>query len=443
MELVQLSNGFRILYKKNPPESVNLVTIGLLNPNGILQENQQNLEAAHFFEHLAAHFLSKKYSDGKQNQKLLEQTGAYVNATTSNNFVDVFIEGKSNYLQLYLDYILEMFLHFDIDHSIFDQEKSAVIQELKKLQNFPFMKKQQAYQLKLYEGLDSVATLYDRIQSTIELTDKDVENFFYTFWKPENTILYASGNFDVEDLLQFTKNKFARNDKNNKSTNYPVKNIAAYISPISQLRNMQITYVNDSNVENTEVSLYFNLPVEAFDIKRMTRVFLIKSILGDGFNSRLLKRLRHQLGIIYNVSVDLDLSPKNKSVNIFEITAEVSNNNIQLLLVTLVQELAKLCRTEVSKEELKKVKNIVQTKMLHLEQDCNAHEIIEENAERVLMNEPLLSLKEKWEFYQKITPTDIKKECRKIFKFKKCWVLYSGKKEINQELEQIFNKLLK
>lgn len=440
MKTLEFSNGFKVVYKKIP--DIKLVRMGLINPNGILQENRNNLEVAHFFEHLAGHFTSYKYPNGKENLKKLEYMGIQSNAHTSHFYVELWLEGKTEFMKQCLDYLLETMLNFKIDKKIFEQEKLAVIHELQKVLNMPFRKKEEIKLLKLYSGLDGSSKLIDRIKSSLELSSDDCMDFYNAFWTPDQCALYISGDFNVDTLIAFCVGKF-RSLQNNPALpqeNYPRVNLRDFKLP-NDGRKIKIIYVKDDTTSNTNVELIFNCKYGNFN-KNKTTLLMIRRVLIGGFNSRLIKRLRHQLGIVYSVQMDVDLSPFDNSLNCISISSDIADNHIELFISALLQELSKLCNKPPSENELSKIKNIVQTEYLQQKLPCNLENEVSENAKRLLYNQTIKTDEEIYNEYMSIDAQTINKMCKKLFKIGKMQILYSGKRLLNSQIETLLKKII-
>jgi len=80
---------------------------------------------------------------------------------------------------------------------------------------------------------------------------------------------------------------------------------------------------------------------------------LLSGILGRGLSSRLFMKMREELGICYYVNAGQDSSTDH---GIFEVSAGVDTNRIEIAIKAILTELALLKKELVSEEELKKVK---------------------------------------------------------------------------------------
>ena len=92
-----------------------------------------------------------------------------------------------------------------------------------------------------------------------------------------------------------------------------------------------------------------------------TVFYLLIQILGGYFGSRLMRNLREEKGLCYNIYASID---RLKSSNYFYVSAEVDKNKLELAIEEIKKEIALLKTTLVSEDELKMVKNYINGKIL-------------------------------------------------------------------------------
>ena len=123
-----LKNGLKLLFI--PMGKIEMVHIELKVLCGWEHENKYTLESAHFLEHMLAKFTSKQYPDGKFNKYQLGKFGIHSNAMTTSQITSYLLEGNVKHFDFMLDLMLNSYKNFVIDDDIFEQERSAIVQEL-------------------------------------------------------------------------------------------------------------------------------------------------------------------------------------------------------------------------------------------------------------------------------------------------------------------------
>jgi len=92
-----------------------------------------------------------------------------------------------------------------------------------------------------------------------------------------------------------------------------------------------------------------------------TAFYLLVQILGGYFGSRLMKNLREEKGLCYNIYASID---RLKSSNYFYISADVDSDKIDHSLEEIKKEIERLQTEPISEDELTMVKNYVNGKIL-------------------------------------------------------------------------------
>ena len=92
-----------------------------------------------------------------------------------------------------------------------------------------------------------------------------------------------------------------------------------------------------------------------------TAFYLLVQILGGYFGSRLMKNLREEKGLCYNIYASID---RLKSSNYFYISAEIDSDKFDESLQEIQKEIELLKTVPISEDELTMVKNYVNGKIL-------------------------------------------------------------------------------
>ena len=88
----KLKNGLRLLTMNNKDNDI--IYLKIMINIGWDMETKENLEIAHFFEHLFCQYTSTKYSDGKQNRRDLSFKSIEIDAETLNKHIIFSLEFK-------------------------------------------------------------------------------------------------------------------------------------------------------------------------------------------------------------------------------------------------------------------------------------------------------------------------------------------------------------
>jgi len=93
------------------------------------------------------------------------------------------------------------------------------------------------------------------------------------------------------------------------------------------------------------------------------KFFMLSTIYGGYFGSRLMKKVREEKGYTYNIYAGLDLM---KHHGYFYINTETDNKHCEKTIEAIYDEMDLLKNEPVSKEELKMVKNYIMGSFLNM-----------------------------------------------------------------------------
>jgi zinc protease len=183
------------------------------------------------------------------------------------------------------------------------------------------------------------------------LSQADLVKHHKEHFTSDNCLIFLSGKIDesiIKLLNQYLGQKKTVSVKNNKTWEYPVQ------KPVS------IKVKNDDTLQAAiRIGRQFgnrsNPDFDAF--------FVLNTILGGYFSSRLMTNIREKKGYTYNIYSALDLMIHD---GYFYISSEVGNKFVKKAIAEIYTELEKLQREPVSSEELKMVQNYLMGNMLNM-----------------------------------------------------------------------------
>ena len=193
----------------------------------------------------------------------------------------------------------------------------------------------------------------------------------------------------------------------------------------------EIYYIYDKNNKNTEVVFSFFCKIFPDD-KKVYYFPLIKKLLTGGMQSILMKRLRVQLHIIYNIQIYIDT---NVLGTIITIETTVKNNKTSQLIREVKKMLTNLVSGKLNMSDLNRVKDVFQ---IIKDTECwnpvnlgnfYGHQFITQ----IYKKNPIIvkhtNIKK---MIMKVTKKDIIQMCREMFQLDKCLIIYQSPKKMNK-----------
>lgn len=417
-----LENGVKILFVHLPHTS--LTRINTYIQTGMDHEVQKkNYECAHFLEHLMAQFTSTKYPNGHKTKLRIQELGGKFNASVNSYLTVYYLQGLyKNYKELF-DMCLHTMTDFVIDSSLYEQEKKAVIQELKHQVN----KKMYPYFLndhkKLYSHCASKhkRTVDKRIESAERTTPNTIMNYYQTHYTPSKTMYVISGKCNESAMLKQIVNHYSSPVSRKKMKNSNVKKLY----PIQFTKRKIITRpikTKINKLKQSQLKLHFPLKYTFWNKSDYILRALIE-LLTHGLASILYRKMRQELGLVYWINSDYDLQYDEK-LSYFTITCNMNPKNVKQSIQALKSELLFLKRNFISYTDLTRVKNSLS---VHMEKYKTSNYTQLWNScytGQYLWNKPLESNAQRLRKYKSITKKDIQNICKEVFNFKNCLITY-------------------
>ncbi len=179
------------------------------------------------------------------------------------------------------------------------------------------------------------------------ITREDLVDFYKRYYFPANIILAVYGDFSAAEMRARIEALFA---------GWDYKQAPVPPFPAFQAKPEPGLYLADRN-DVTQTFFEIGHVGGLLKDKDYPALQVVANILGGGFTSRLMQRVRTELGYAYSIGAGWGagyLSP-----GLFEISGSTKSKTTIETIRTIQQELAKLRNGEVSDEELKTAKDTV------------------------------------------------------------------------------------
>lgn len=391
--------------------------------------DNKTLEASHFLEHLFADLTSNKYPNGKKNIETFYKLGINVDASTENNITKFIIKFNKQDFKLIIDMFYNTYIQFKIDKKVFEQERLAIIDEIKQIIDDTWFNLDDKIDSILFKGHPRSISERDNLKSVESMNLSTVLNFYQKYYIPKNTMLTIAGDYN-ETMIQYIKDKFG---SINRKSSLPM------ILPNKEQKKYNITYCKNTNTMLCNIYLIFRIPYIYFEDISTDFKFL-EIILADGMNSILYKKLRLELGLIYSISVDFNLDETDKSLSYLSINTQIEQKNIITYLDNLLIILKRIVHNPINNQELDYVKKNINVSMLEEKLQNDPEDFISKYGKYVLWNQPIINFKQNYYLLNKVTNKTLKQACQKAFVKDKMTIGYSCQNNYNQKIKRLIDK---
>lgn len=205
-EKYELPNGLKVILSvdKTAPVVATFVHYNVGSKN----ERPDRTGFAHFFEHLM--FEATENIPRKKLDEILHTAGARVNASTTADQTYYWLNLPSNQLKLALWIESERMLHAKIEQIGVETQRGVVKEEKRqRLDNQPYSSFHEYLHANLAAGTPYEWLPIGSVQYIDQATIQEFQEFYKTFYIPNNAVLVVVGDIDIAQTKQMIKEYFS------------------------------------------------------------------------------------------------------------------------------------------------------------------------------------------------------------------------------------------
>lgn len=334
-----LDNGLRCLHIPLPEKDPRY-QVTLLIGTGSRDEPLAISGVSHLLEHMMFRG-SSKYPSFSELSVAFESLGGEWNAATGHEYTEFFYNGPAGHVEesmaLFSDFILRPTLN-DLD-----TERRIVQRELEGELNEQGVSTDPDYHIanRIWPGKSMAQPIIGTVDSLNSIQQNHIKSWLKDHYVPKNSVLcIVGGTFsEIKELI----------DKNFGSWSAVSK---ANCRPLltTEFRGPEIFWIENSD---NEFQVQLTYLCEGTGSLKTSTYELLTRVLADGFSSRLTKRIREELGLVYDISANLHQYHGQGLVNI---SASVTEENLQDFFKEVFAVLKTISEKEIPPEELERHK---------------------------------------------------------------------------------------
>ncbi|MDQ3130027.1 MAG: insulinase family protein [Acidobacteriota bacterium] len=412
-----LANGLKVVSLQD--NSSPTVAIHLWYDVGGKNDPEGRSGFAHMFEHMM--FKSTKNMPNEKMDRLTEDVGGFNNASTAEDWTNYYEVVPSNHLETLLWAEAERMQNLNVDEANFASERLVVQEEFRQgVLAQPYGR--------LYEFINSLSYQnhpYKRgvIGNLDELgaaTTKDANEFYKTFYRPDNAHLIVVGDFQQAQFDGWVDKYFG--------SVKPPDNKIPRVTAVEPERTEEKRFMKTApNVPFPAVAITYLAPNSKSDDIAALRI--AETILSGGESSRLYQELVYRQKLAQEASFSADIRVDKGLLTFLAIASE--GKTPEELEKSLFAELKKIQDAPVSAKELEKAKNqLIMQKLKQLETNDGKAIAIERavayQGDPKAVNSDIQKL-------QAVTASDVQRVMKKYFTGKNRVVIYYQNAEGEQK----------
>jgi predicted Zn-dependent peptidase len=340
-----LDNGLRVVM--NPDHTVPTVAVAVYYDVGSRNEVRGRSGFAHLFEHMM--FQGSANVGKGEHFSLIINRGGSANGTTSNDRTNYYETLPANELELGLWLEADRMRSLAITQANFENQRQTVMEERRqRIDNQPYIPSMLRINELAYGDYwpyahSTIGDMQDLIDAPLEA----VQEFFDTYYAPNNAVVSISGDFKPEEAIKLVEKHFG---------DIPARETPVFEAPALQAQGAERREtMYDANATLPAFHLAYHIPP-----KRSPDHYAIEMLamlLGDGESSRLYQRLVKRDEICQEVAVGTD---NRRGPDLFSIWAVMaSGHDVGEAQSVIFEALQSIGAKGVTARELQKAKNRV------------------------------------------------------------------------------------
>ncbi len=340
-----LDNGLRVVM--NPDHTVPTVAVSVYYDVGSRNEVKGRSGFAHLFEHMM--FQGSANVGKGEHFSLIINRGGSANGTTSNDRTNYFETLPANELELGLWLEADRMRSLAVTQANFENQRQTVMEERRqRIDNQPYIPSMlRINELAYGEYWPYAHSTIGDMQDLVDAPLEAVQEFFDTYYAPNNAVLSISGDFNADEAMQLVEKHFGE---------IPARETPAFQSPPFEAPSAERSEtMYDANATLPAFHVAYHIPPDRSPDHYALE--MLAMILGDGESSRLYQRLVKRDEICQEVAVGTD---DRRGPDLFSFWAVMaSGHRVEEAQSVIFEEIESIGSKGITARELQKAKNRV------------------------------------------------------------------------------------
>ncbi len=329
---------------------VRSVSLGIWVDRGSRHEAAPDHGLTHFTEHMVF-----KGSDALSAEDIacaIDAIGGHLDAFTTKETTAFTAKVLDTHVPRILDIVAEMTLRPAFREEDIEKEKGVVLEELKMDEDNPDYLVQDVFSSSFWRGHSLGRPIIGDKSSINAFHQRQLRGFFDRTFSPANLLVTAAGRLDHDELTAMIAERFG---------DLPAQDaVGRQVAPVPT---PSIVLHDKPSLE--QVHLILGVGAHPIADPRRFAGYVLSTLLGGGFSSRLFLKIRERAGLAYSVYSDLNLYSDTGCLTVY---AGTSLQTLRRVLDQILAEFRDLKDNLVDDAELRRAKDHLQgSLMLSLE----------------------------------------------------------------------------
>lgn len=391
-QITQLENGIRII--SETITHVHSMTMGVWVGVGSRYETAAENGITHFIEHML--FKGTDRRTAQDIAKEIDAIGGQINAFTSKEYTCYYVKALSEDFALCADVLADMIFHSKFDPKELEKEREVIIEEIKMYEDTPDELVNDLFSLDMWGDNSLGRTILGTEETLASFNQQMLKDYVKNHYTGENMVISVVGNISHDEVVRQLKPLFAHVPQGQKNQFASIvcqePAVNCHYKDIGQA---QIA-VGVLGVDNKSDELY--------------PIGLLNTYLGGGLSSRLVQRIREELGLAYSV-YSYHGAYSDCGVLIFSVATRPEN--CQRVVDLIVEETRLVAENGIDEDALKRVFNQMKGSLFMGLESINSR--MNKLGRSLLVQGEIITPEETVEKLAQVTPKMIQETAKRLF----------------------------
>ena len=431
-------SGLKVLVVKRPknPKMVHLqYVLGI----GSDLESGRQLEITHFLEHLFVSLTSKKYPDSKINRELLSRNNITYSASIgTKNTVHEFSFRKTK-LDLFLDLIVNAIMDYRVDRKIFKNEQNSIVEELHEILDDSLYKLDTYTDSMIYRGHNRTIPQKLRLANTHKVTPEQIQHFWEKYYRHPYAVLAVYGSLDIKILVKKIE-EIEREIKSKYDITSPLngKQLTALYKPYKTRDESKLLFMRKNDKIST-IKIGWRIDMNVFT-HDFYKIYALDYILINDLNSLLLKKLRTEQGLIYDIDSHFSIDEFQNNLSFYFFQTTVSSKKLLNVITAFMEVIDYLTKNKIREENFRKYLETQEQFALDRHENIDYTATLNNYARSYLWGHNIITQSAEDKNYVNLTREDILRVSKQVFTTNNLYISYANSTNLNTKINEILDK---
>lgn len=430
-------SGLKTLIVKRP-KNPKLVHVQFVVGIGSDLESGRQLEIGHFLEHLFVSLTSTNHPDSKANRELFSRNNITYSASIGSKNTVYEYSFRKNKLELFLDVFVNAIFDYRVDKKIFVSEKNSIIEELNEIIDDSSYVLDTHTDSIIYRGHHRTITQKQRLENTKKMTPSQIRNYWEKYYRLPYCVLAVYGAIDMSTLVNKIE-EIRRKLKSKYDIHEPLKNLklADIYMPYKKKNESRILFNRKiDNISTLRINWRIDMNMFSNDYYK---IYALDFILVNDLNSLLLKKLRTDLGLIYDIESFFSIDEFQEDLSFYFFQTTVSSKKLLKVIAAFMEVIDYVTTNRIKEENFKKYIETQNQISLDRNESFDFKTTLTNYARSYLWGRKILTQDKEDLHYVDVNRDEIFRIAKHLFTTNNLYISYTNNTNLNKEIETIID----